>query len=127
MSQQSLALYRAFLKEARQLKQAPPVARKLCYNARQLWSFYAHVKEPDTLHGLHEQARAAVRVVRWLKALPKASGQVMWQPSPCDRGSLPRRRECKPYSIQPPPPAAACIAQEHSEELLKHYRNSVKQ
>lgn len=71
MNQQSLALYRALLREARQLKDAAPVQRKVCYNARQLWSFYARTQDPETLHSLHEEARAAVRVLRWLRALPK--------------------------------------------------------
>jgi hypothetical protein len=82
---QSLALYRAFLREAHQLH-APPVRRKLCYNARQLWSFYAGVTDPETLDSLHEEARAAVRVLQWLRALPKARCRLSGRAWASDRG-----------------------------------------
>lgn len=65
-----MRLYRAVLREVRQFAVAP-LQRKLRYNARQIWSFFDGVRDPETLQSLHEEARAAVRVLRWLKALPK--------------------------------------------------------
>jgi hypothetical protein len=105
----SLSLYRSLVREAHKLD-ALPVQRKLCYNAKQLWSFYSRVQDPDRLHQLHEEAQAAVRVVRWLRELPQASGMTGW--GAMSQRSRPTRTltACTPpLALEPPPPdAAAC-------------------
>ena len=73
MSLESLHLYRLFLRHTRQIS-ATPVQRKLRYNARQIWAFYSDVRDPETLSTLHEEAKAAVRVLRFLEALPQVRG-----------------------------------------------------
>ena len=73
MRLESLHLYRLFLRHTRQIS-ATPVQRKLRYNARQIWAFYSDVRDPETLSTLHEEAKAAVRVLRFLEALPQVRG-----------------------------------------------------
>ena len=70
MSRESLHLYRLFLRHTAQIS-ATPVQRKLRYNAHQIWAFYREVRDPETLSTLHEEARAAVRVLRFLETLPQ--------------------------------------------------------
>lgn len=69
----AIRLYRSLLREIRGLREAP-LRRKLRYNARQLWEAHREERDPQALAALQGEAAAAVRVVRWLQALPKASG-----------------------------------------------------
>lgn len=69
---QPAALYRALLREASKIA-APPLRRKLRYNARAAWEAHSAESDPLQLASLYEEARAAVRVLAWLNALPQAS------------------------------------------------------
>lgn len=69
------SLYRSLLREVRRVR-AAPLQRKLGYNIRQLFDFYSGSPpaSPELLAALHDEARAALRVLRWLRGLPEVRG-----------------------------------------------------
>lgn len=111
MSRQSLALYRRLLLTLRDSPVPAPVQRKVKYNARQLWGLYSKVNDPEAIASLHGEARAAVRVLRWLKGLPQVRGRAgaLWQGQITGR-QAPRPHPCHPPSNRrhPPPLVLPC-------------------
>ena len=66
----ALSLYRQLLREARSFP-ARPVGRKVAFNVREMYELHRADAGPLRLAELRGDAEAALRVVRWLKALPK--------------------------------------------------------
>ena len=70
MPQASLLLYRALL---RAVKDFPvrPVARKLHHNIREVFEIYKKEKYGNKIERLHLDGKAALRVIAFLRHLPK--------------------------------------------------------
>lgn len=103
MARRSVHLYRAVLRAVARLP-VEPVRRKLRWNARQLWALNSHTTDPETVQALHEDAAAAVRVLRWLSRLPQVRGSD--QAAGMGVGGAPpaEPRPLGPCTPKPPPP-----------------------
>jgi Complex 1 protein (LYR family) len=82
----SINLYRQLLKAANAFP-VRPVGRKIAYNCRELFDWYRPETRPEELRRLHEDAEAALRVIDWMRALPK----VVWITSLHTTAQLARR------------------------------------
>ena len=63
-------LYRRILREARTFP-VGPVRRKVVYNARELFELYKKEDSTEKLRELAEGGESAIRVIAWLKQVPK--------------------------------------------------------
>lgn len=130
MSGESLALFRRLLRELRVSPLPPPVVRKARFNARQLWQFYSKAGDPELVLALQQEARAALRLLRWCGSLPQVRGGAGGVPQIAPRPlqappvpHLPRRQTagaaCRrpvahppllpPPTARPPPPRAGAL------------------
>ena len=67
---ESLRLYRDLLRAARSFP-VQPVAKKLESNIKEVSGAFIDERDPDKVCGLHEDGRAAVRVIAFLSGLPQ--------------------------------------------------------
>ena len=74
----ALSLYRQLLREARNFP-ARPVGRKMAFNVREMYELHRAEASSSRLAELRDDAEAALRVIRWLKALPKVA---IWAEKP---------------------------------------------
>ena len=66
----SIRLYRQLLRDARAFP-LPPIRRKLEYNYREMFDLHKTESCPAKQQELLGDGKAALRVLRWLKALPQ--------------------------------------------------------
>ncbi len=69
---ESLRVYRDLLRAARSFP-VQPVARKLESNIKEVSGAFLDERDPDKVYGLHEDGRAALRVIAFLKGLPQVN------------------------------------------------------
>ena len=69
---ESLRVYRDLLRAARSFP-VQPVARKLKSNIKEVSGVFLDERDPDKVCGLHEDGRAALRVIAFLKGLPQVN------------------------------------------------------
>lgn len=74
---ESLRLYKDLLKAARAFP-VRPVARKLESNIKEVSQAFLDEADADKVCGLHEDGRAAIRVIAFLRGLPKVSPSSVW-------------------------------------------------
>ena len=68
----SIHLYRALIGAAADLPVAP-LQRKVKHNIRHLFDLYKSVRSDDQIAELHQDAEAAIEVIRWLNHLPEVN------------------------------------------------------
>ena len=66
----SIHLYRQLLREASHFPVAP-VGRKFAFNAREVFEIHRGEQRSKEIERLHAGGQAALRVIAWLKLLPK--------------------------------------------------------
>ena len=69
---ESLRVFRDLLRAARSFP-VQPVAKKLESNIKEVSGAFLGERDPDKVCGLHEDGRAALRVIAFLKGLPQVN------------------------------------------------------
>ena len=94
----SLRVYRDLLRAARSFP-VQPVARKLESNIKEVTGAFIDEQDPDKVCALHEDGRAALRVIAFLKGLPQVNP---WRSLACAYQHIvypPAVKRCAPVHV----------------------------